>query len=87
MWQVEWDARALKELKKIDRQAQKDVINFLKKRIATQESPKRFGKALLGNKSGLWRYRIRDYRLICKMEDNKMVVVVLRVGHRKAVYT
>lgn len=87
MWQVEWDARALKELKKIDKLAQKDIIAYLRKRIATEDSPHRFGKPLLGNKTGLWRYRIKDYRLISKIEDNQMLVLVLRVGHRKAVYT
>jgi mRNA interferase RelE/StbE len=85
-WQVEWDERALKELKKIDRQAQKDIIEYLKKRIATEESPRRFGKALVGSKAGLWRYRINDYRLICNIEDDCLVVLVLRASHRKNVY-
>ena len=85
-WQVEWDERALKELKKIDKQAQKDIIGYLKTRIATEESPKRFGKALVGNKVGLWRYRIKDYRLICNIEDGNLVVLVLRASHRKNVY-
>ena len=85
-WQVVWDERALKELKKIDKQAQKDIIGYLKNRIATQASPRRFGKALVGNKSGLWRYRIKDYRLICYIEDGDLVVLVLRASHRKNVY-
>ncbi len=85
-WQVTWDERALKELKKIDKQAQKDIIEYLKKRIATEESPRRFGKALSGNKAGLWRYRIKDYRLICNIEDGNLIVLVLRASHRKNVY-
>lgn len=85
-WQVEWDERALKELKKIDKQAQKDIIGYLKKRIATEESPRRYGKALVGNKAGLWRYRIKDYRLICNIEDGNLIVLVLRASHRKNVY-
>lgn len=85
-WQVEWDERALKELKKIDKQAQKDIIGYLKKRIATEESPRRLAKALVGNKAGLWRYRIKDYRLICNIEDGNLVVLVLRASHRKNVY-
>ena len=85
-WQVAWDERALKELKKIDKQAQKDIIGYLKKRIATEESPRRFGKALVGNKAGLWRYRIKDYRLICNIEDGNLIVLVLRASHRKNVY-
>ncbi len=85
-WQIAWDERALKELKKIDKQAQKDIIEYLKNRIATEESPRRFGKALVGNKVGLWRYRIKDYRLICNIEDGNLVVLVLRASHRKNVY-
>lgn len=85
-WQVSWDERALKELKKIDKQAQKDIIHYLKTRIATVDSPRRFGKALIGNKAGLWRYRVKDYRLICNIEDNHLVVLVLRASHRKNVY-
>jgi len=85
-WQVEWDERALKELKKIDKQAKKDIIGYLKKRIATEKSPRRFGKALVANKAGLWRYRIKGYRLICNIEDGNLVVLVLRASHRKNVY-
>lgn len=85
-WQVEWDERALKELKKLDKQAQKDIIHYLKSRIATEESPLRFGKALAGNKAGLWRYRVKDYRLICHIEEGNLVVLVLRASHRKNVY-
>ena len=85
-WQVEWDARALEELKKLDKQVQKDIIHYLKSCIATKESPRRFGKALIGNKVGLWRYRIKDYWLICNIEDGNLVVLVLRASHRKNVY-
>lgn len=86
LWQVDWDERALKELKKLDKQAQKDIIHYLKTRIATTHSPRRFGKALIGNKVGLWRYRVKDYRLICNIEDGNLVVLVLRASHRKNVY-
>jgi mRNA interferase RelE/StbE len=85
-WQVAWDERALKELKKIDKQAKKDIIGYLKKRISTEESPRRFGKALVSNKLGLWHYRIKDYRLICNIEDGNLVVLVLRASQRKNVY-
>jgi mRNA interferase RelE/StbE len=86
VWTIEWDERAVKELKKLDRQAQKEIIQYLKSRIATEESPRRFGKALLGNKAGLWRYRVNDYRIICQIEDNALVVLVLKASHRKEVY-
>ncbi len=86
LWRIEWDERAFKELKKIDKQTQKDIIQYLKTRLATNESPRRFGKALVGNKAGLWRYRIKDYRVVCNIEDSKLVVLVLRTSHRKNVY-
>ncbi len=85
-WKIEWDTRALKELKKLDKQTQKDIIHYLKTRIATEDSPRRFGKALLGNKAGLWRYRVKNYRIICNLEDDNLVVLVLRTSHRKDVY-
>lgn len=85
-WMIEWDERAVKELKKLDKQAQKDIIQYLKSRIATDESPRRFGKALIGDKSGLWRYRVKDYRILCNIEDGNLVVLVLRASHRKNVY-
>ena len=85
-WKVEWDERARKELRKLDKQTQKDILGYLRTRIATEASPRRFGKALVGNKAGLWRYRIKDYRLICNIEDDRLVVLVLRASHRKHIY-
>lgn len=86
VWTIEWDERAVKELKKLDKQIQRDILHYLKSRIATDESPRRFGKALLGDKAGLWRYRVKDYRIICLIEDGNLVVLVLKTSHRKVVY-
>ncbi|RVU37303.1 type II toxin-antitoxin system RelE/ParE family toxin [Rheinheimera riviphila] len=86
VWTIEWDERAVKELKKLDKQIQRDILHYLKSRIATDESPRRFGKALLGDKVGLWRYRVKDYRIICLIEDGNLVVLVLKTSHRKEVY-
>lgn len=86
VWTIEWDERAVKELKKLDKQIQRDILHYLKSRIATDESPRRFGKALLGDKAGLWRYRVKDYRIICLIEDGNLVVLVLKTSHRKEVY-
>ena len=84
-WTVEFDDAAAKELRKLDKQAQKDILKYLRERIATDEDPRRFGKALSHNLAGLWRYKIRDYRLICNIEDDKLIVLILHVGHRKEV--
>lgn len=86
-WTVEFDETAAKELRKLDRQIQREILTYFRQRIATDEDPRRFGKALSRELAGLWRYRLRDYRMICNIEDDKLVVLVLRVAHRKQVYT
>ena len=86
-WTVEFDEAASKELRKLDHQAQQEILNYFRQRIATDEDPRRFGKPLSRDLAGLWRYRVRDYRMICKIEDDKLIVLVVRVSHRKDVYT
>ena len=85
-WTVEFDDAAAKELRKLDKQTQQEILRFFRKRIATDEDPRRFGKPLSHDLAGLWRYRVRNYRMICNIEDGKLLVLVLRVGHRKDVY-
>jgi len=85
-WTVEWDGAAVKELRKLDRQAQQEILRYFRERITTEEDPRRFGKVLSRDLVGLWRYRVRNYRMICNIEDDKLMVLVLRVGHRKNVY-
>ena len=85
-WTVEFDDVAAKELRKLDRQAQQEILRYFRERIATDEDPRRFGKPLARDMAGLWRYRVRDYRMICHIEDDKLVVLVLRVGHHKDIY-
>ena len=85
-WTVEFDDTAAKELRKLDRQAQSDILRYFRERIATDEDPRRFGKPLSGDLAELWRYRMRDYRMICNIEDDKLIVLVVRVAHRKDVY-
>jgi mRNA interferase RelE/StbE len=71
---------------KLDRQTQKDIVSYLEKRITSKKDPRRFGKPLKAELAGLWRYRVRDYRLICQIKDEVMLVLVVSVGHRKNVY-
>lgn len=85
-WTVEFDDAATKELRKLDRQVQQEILRYLRERIATDEDPHRFGKPLSRDLAGLWRYRIRNYRMICNIEDEKLIVLVFRVGHRKEIY-
>lgn len=86
MWTIEWDDAARKELRKLDYSAQDQILSYLDNRIAKEEDPRRFGEGLSADKVGLWRYRVGDYRIICKIEDQKLVVLVVRVGHRRNVY-
>lgn len=85
-WSVEFDNAAAKELRKLDRQAQQDLLRYFRERIATDDDPRRLGKPLSRDLAGLWRYRVRNYRMICNIEDETLTVLVLRVGHRKDIY-
>lgn len=85
-WSVEWDDRARRELRRLDPGAQRQILRYFRERISVDQNPRRFGKPLTGDKTGLWRYRIRDYRAVCRIEDDRVVVLVLRVAHRKEVY-
>ena len=86
VWKVEFEQEAEKELSRLDKQHAKRILNYLFERIATPEDPRRFGEALRFDLSGLWKYRVGDYRLICNIKDNTVTVLVLRVGHRREVY-
>jgi mRNA interferase RelE/StbE len=85
-WKIEWDERARKELRKLDATAQKEILRYLQERIRGEDDPRRFGKPLRHELQGLWRYRVGTYRMLCRIEDDRLVVLVLAVGHRSAVY-
>lgn len=86
IWKVEVDERARREPRKLDQGAQKRILDFLRGRIATKESPRRIGQSLTGRLTGLWCYRVGAWRLICRIEDERVVVLLLRIGHRREVY-
>lgn len=85
-WTIEYDRRVLKDLKKLDRKIQTQVLDFFDKRIAPSSDPRSLGKPLKSTFSGLWRYRIGDFRAVCRIEDKQLVVLVLRIAHRSKVY-
>jgi mRNA interferase RelE/StbE len=76
----------LKELRKLDRKAQQDIIGYLDSRVAGKNDPRRFGKGLHADLAGLWRYRVGDYRILCQIKDGLLLVLVISVGHRKNIY-
>lgn len=85
-WKIEFDPRALDELKKLDKQAQQRIIKFIRQRLEIDENPRRIGASLTGKLSGLWKYRVGDYRLVCHINDNLIEVLIVHVGHRKEIY-
>lgn len=85
-WRIEFEAASLKELRKLGHKAQQDILGFLEERIATGEDPRRFGEALRKNLAGLWRYRVGAYRIVCDIQDEKVLVLVVHLGHRREVY-
>ena len=85
-WTIEITRTAEKQIKKLDRVAQALIVRFLRERLKPADDPRQWGKPLHGEKRGLWRYRVGDYRLICDIQDERITVLVLEVGHRKDVY-
>ena len=85
-WKIEFDAGVEKDLKKLGHPAQKKILKYIKEKIMTSGNPRLLGKPLSGKLSDIWRYRIGDYRLLAKVEDEKFVILVIHVGHRKDVY-
>ncbi len=85
-WTIEYDPRALKDLKKLDRTMQRKILDYMDTRVATAEDPRHFGKPLRASKFGLRRYRVRDYRIICELQEKRLVVLVVAVGHRSTIY-
>lgn len=85
-WRIEITRTAEKQITKLSRAAQKIIQRFLSERLLPAENPRQWGKPLHGEKRSLWRYRVGDYRLICDIQDEKLVVLLLEVGHRKEVY-
>lgn len=85
-YSVEVTEKFEKEFKKLDKYTQKMIKAWIEKNLLNTENPRIFGKGLTADKAGLWRYRIGDYRLICKIIDEKLVILALTIGYRKKVY-
>ena len=81
-----YSKEALKDLKKLDNSVSRVIYAWLKKNIDGCSDPRIHGKGLTANRSGQWRYRVGNYRILCKIEDDKVIVLVLTIGHRSTVY-
>lgn len=82
---VEFAEKAKKDFLKLDKPIQKQIQTFVIK-LQGMTNPRASGKALAGNLAGRWRYRVGDYRLVCEIDDNKILITILKIGHRKNVY-
>jgi len=87
VWAIEFDEAAKKELAKLDRQVARRLLDFLTQRVISLNDPRSVGQALKGSKLGeFWKYRVADFRIIANIQDQKMIILVLRVGSRRDIY-
>ena len=85
-WQIEFVPAAAKELKKLGTAEAARIIATLEDRIALLDDPRTLGSALTGDLGGLWRWRIGDYRVVARIEDERITILIVRVAHRRTVY-
>ena len=84
-WRVEFAPKAQSQLRKLAEKDRIRILRFLAERVAVAEDPRRLGEALKGWASNLWRYRVGDFRVIVRIEDERIAVLVLEVGHRREI--
>lgn len=85
-YSIELSERFKKEFRKLDKYTQKFVRSWINKNLADATDPRQHGKGLTANRAGQWRYRIGDYRLICQIDDGKLIILAISIGHRRKVY-
>lgn len=85
-WSIRFTSSAKKSLAKIDKPEARRIMLFLRERIEPIENPRTLGKALSGRLGTFWRYRIGNYRLICDIRDQELIILVIRIGNRKDIY-
>lgn len=85
-WTIDYTHTALNQLRKLDKQSARRILDFLDERVAQRDNPRSTGKALTGPLGGLWRYRVGDFRVICEIQDGELRVLVVELGNRREVY-
>ncbi len=86
-WRIEFHPQAEKELSKLDREVARKIVRFPGDRVAPLEDPRSLGEALKGPELGrFWKYRVGDYRLVCHIQDQRVTILLVTVGHRREVY-
>jgi len=84
-WRIEITHTARKQLAKLDLQVQTEMVRYLRERISTDDDPRRYGAPLRKELAGRWKYRVGAYRLICEIQGEKILVLVLMIGHRSKI--
>ena len=85
-YRVEYTKTAVKQLKKMDKKIAALILSYIEEKLVDCENPRLFGKALQGNLDDKWRYRVGEYRILAKIEDDAVVIVIVEIGHRKMIY-
>ena len=85
-YRVEYAKTAVNQLKKMDRKIAAFIVSYIDEKLVNCVNPRLFGKALTGNLSEIWRYRVGDYRILAKIEDDRVIITIVEIGHRKEVY-
>jgi mRNA interferase RelE/StbE len=85
-WAVLYSEHARKQLRKLEPKQRKLIIAWIEKNLVGGENPRLFGKSLIGDKRDWWRYRIGAHRVLVEINDDKLIILVVKVGHRKSVY-
>jgi len=86
IYTVEYTSKALKQLKKLDKQTAAFIISYIEKNLVNCSDPRIFGKRLQGTLNDKWRYRVGDYRILAKIIDDKVIIIIVEIGHRSSVY-
>lgn len=86
VWTINYSDRALKSLRKMDKQNARRIVDFMDLRIAVAADPRQSGKPLKGELGEFWRYRVGDYRILCEIRDDELVILATTIGHRREVY-
>lgn len=85
-WSVEFTAQAARQLRRLDPTLQKRITAYLRSLLQDCEDPRQRGKGLTGRLSGLWRYRVGDHRLLCRIDNGALLVLVVEIGNRSDIY-
>ncbi len=85
-WRVAYTEEAMKSLRKMDPSTRAMLLTWIRKRLDGCPDPRAFGKGLTANRSGQWRYRVGDWRILARIEDDRVVILILEIGHRSEVY-